>query len=241
MNALNLVVARLGEVVQAASVLDSSFGRFASTFMVGDTPSIQHNGDLPPIPRFSHAMVGDMIPGAKDFAEGLATLANFSLAGCNFLYRGMRAVRVLVRPSQVQRHAQNNILGKWWASLRHASETDDVLKAFDAPPFFTQDAGVMCNPTLRASQVDGLKECGLVDPTSCLDPLVVQKFESPDEMFPRGLASVPSVVKYACRARDEYAKLVGVQLASRKVALMRRPTCSAGTFAVAKLGNRTTS
>ena len=176
-----------------------------------------------------------LIPTAKDLAAGLTTLANFSLAGCNFLYGGMRAIAVPSRPTGAQSDAHAEILSKRWSLLRHASNTDDFISGLVSSPFFARSVTSQgAGPALDADRVDGISKCGQVDTAHWLPSDAQQLFGSEANLFPAGLVDVPVTVTFKGGSRFEYAKLVRAQLESRKVALMLRPSSSAGTFVVAK-------
>ena len=234
-NALKSTLAGIVGVVASVRSLDSPFGHFVDGFLMGETPRVRHCGDLLPIPRVITETVMSLIPDAKDFAVGLTTLANFSLAGCNFLYGGMRAIAVPSNPTGAQRHAHAEILSKWWSLIRHASNSDDFISSIVSSPFFaTSVAAQRTGPAIVADRVDGISKCGQVDSALWLPSEAQQLFNSEANLFPDGLVGVPVTVAFKGGSRLEYAKLVCAQLMSRKVALMQRPSSSAGIFMVAK-------
>ena len=205
------------------------------SFMDGrNKHSDRHCGDLLPIPAVCESLVVECLPYIGQHAKGLTKLVSFSLAGVNFLYGGFRAVSIPRRATHAQRSAQRRLVVKWWEIIKHASETGDYLDGLASPTFFRCMAGEAASLHLIASRVDSVAECGRVDPTPCLPTEMQDLLSSPCKLFPRGLHNVPNVVTNKASARGEYAKLVQNQLASRKVALMRRPTCSASTFVVSK-------
>ena len=228
------VIASLLHLVGNVRSYGGPFGRFVDLFVTGSTPIGRHCGDLLPIPPVSELVIATCLPKIGSLARDVAELANFSLAGTNFLYGGLRAVSIPQRPTHAQRSAQERLVGKWWVLLNHASATGDYAAGFASPLLFQISAGQGAKPELTASKVDGLAECGLVDPTPCLPKTTQRLFSERGRLFPHGTHNIPRFVKYTSGARGEYARLVRRQLETHKVALMHRPTCSAGTFAVAK-------
>ena len=233
-NTLKSTLASIVGVVACVRALDSPFGHFADRFLMGETTRVRHCGDLLPIPMVITEAVISLIPDAKDFAVGLTTLANSSLASCNFLYGGMRAIAVPSKPTGAQRHAHGEILSKWWSLIRHASSSDDFINGFGSSPFFARSVEAQgAGPALDADRVDGISKCGQVDTGQWL-PSEAQRLFGSETIFPGGLVDVPVTVTFKGGSRFEYAKLVCAQLKSRKVALMQRPSSSASTCVAAK-------
>ena len=195
-NALNSTLVGIVGVVASVRSLDSPFGHFVDGFLMGETPRVRHCGDLLPIPRVITETVMSLIPDAKDLAAGLTTLANFSLAGCNFLYGGMRAIAVPSRPTGAQSDAHAEILSKRWSLLRHASNTDDFISGLVSSPFFARSVTSQgAGPALDADRVDGISKCGKVD-TAHWSPSDAQQFFGSEANFPDGLAAVPVTVAF---------------------------------------------
>ena len=221
-------------VVACVRALDSPFGHFVDQFLMRKTTRVRHWGDRLPIPMVIAEAVISLIPDAKDIAVGPTTLANFSLAGCNFLYGGLRAIAVPSKPTGTQRHAHCEILSKWWSLMHHASSSDDFSNGFVSSPFFARFVEAYgAGPALG---VDGISKCGQVDIAQWLPSEAQWLFGSETNYFPGGLVDVPVTVALKGGLRFEYAKLACAQLNSRNVALMLRPSSSAATFVVAKKG-----
>ena len=238
LNRLRKVVTSLTCLVDAISASGVGFGVFLNDFVHGRVRRISNScGDLLPIPPVDEQLVGSCLSSDTEHIEGLTILTNLSLAGLNYLYGGFRAIAIPVRATAPQRASQQRLVIKWWGLLRRSADTADFLAGCAAPVTFdnngsVSDGGVV----LDASKVDGLHECGLVDPTSCIPPDMNELFNDPTKMFPEGLDDVPRMVAYKGGNRTEYITLVLEQLRSRKVALMRRPCAAANTFVVSKRG-----
>ena len=110
-NTLKSTLANIVGVVVCVRALDSPFGHFVDRFLMGERTRVRHCGDLLPIPMVIAEAVISLVPDAKDFVVGLTTLANFSLAGCNFLYGGMRAIAVPIKPTGAQRQVRYSLSG----------------------------------------------------------------------------------------------------------------------------------
>ena len=233
-HSLGCILSGLGSIVQSARITGTPFGQFLDGFFLGTTPTIHHCGDLLPIPSIDAKQVSTHVPGVADFAQAVATVVNFSLTGTNFLYGGMRPIAVPRKPTAAQRHAQVRLVLKWWTMARHASSASDYMDGFLSASYFRRASEKRHKPTLVADKVDGIDECGQVDPMPCLPRDAQMLFSSPSDLFPNGTADIPKIVAFKGTARDEYAKLVCAQLGSRKVALMLKPTCAAEIFVVAK-------
>ena len=231
---LSQVISSLLGVVHAVRAKSDGFGLFVDRFMGGRAKlALRHSVPIPPL---DENMVRECFSCVGSHVGDLAVLTNFSLAGINYLYGGSRAPNIPRKASAVQRGAQLRFVSKWWGLIRNASRSTDFLEGVAAPLTFAGIASATSGANLIASQVDGLGKCGLVDPASCLPTDVQQLFREPSRLFPDGLDGIPQVARYSCGARTEYASLVVAQLRSRKVALTRRPMCSASIFVVPKRG-----
>jgi hypothetical protein len=120
--------------------------------------------------------------------------------------------------------------------IRQSGESDEFLKGAMAPSAMWSSSVGMGYAPLVACHVDGLAHCGQVDPSFCLPDELREIFRDPDLLFPKGVTAVPKVVRFTGGSRREYSTLVRQQLKAGKVALMREPVCSAGTFVIAKRG-----
>jgi hypothetical protein len=89
----------------------------------------------------------------------------------------------------------------------------------------------------NADAFDLLQSSGTVDPMQCLDPLTRNCIIERPGIFPRsamGLEKFPGVRR---ADKDEYAKLVALQLRSRKVELVDSVLAGGSVFAVGKKGS----
>lgn len=210
-NTLKSALASVVGVVACVRALDSPFGHFVDRFLMGETTRVRHCGDLLPIPMVIIEAVISLIPDSKDFAVGLTTLANFSLAGRNFLYGGMRAIAVPSKPTGAQRHAPGEILSKWWSLIRHAAATTSSI--------------VSCHLLSLPSLWRRKEQVLLSTPTVSMVFLIVDRLiplsgyhqrhndcSVRRPFFPGGLVDVPVTIAFKGGSRFEYAKLVCSQI-----------------------------
>ena len=213
------------------------YGAFVNRFLGGEPElSKRHCGDLVPIPPLDATLVGNNRLCDSAFVDSITELANFSMAGINYLYGGSRSIAIPRRATAVQRMAQLRFARKWWDLLRNASRSNDFMEGFGSPLSFDGCVTDAADAKLIAANVDGLSKSGRVDPSSCLPPEMQEMFSNPSTLFPNGVKDIPQVIRYTGGERVEYAALVVAQLRSQKTGLSRRPTCSANVFVVSKNG-----
>ena len=228
------VVAVFTALADAILVSSTSFGAYATRFLNGElTVASSGARDLLPMPALTPKTEIEYSFDGGKHNDAVTLLTNLSIAGINFLSGGCRKVTVPARANLAQRNSQRVLYTKWCGLIRRDGAVDFMMGAETASSLWSSLEST-AQASLVATQVDGLERSGLVDPSFCLPPDMLELFENPSLLFPEGLSCVPRVVRYTGGSRREYAALVRRQLKAGKVALMRAPICSAGTFVVGK-------
>ena len=102
-------------LVETVQCSGDGFGKFVNAFL-GDSLEVDAVSltDLVPIPPVSETDIVVSFPDLEGHALSVTSLVNFSLAGINYLYGGLRAVSVPSRTTFAQRSAQRRFAAQWW-------------------------------------------------------------------------------------------------------------------------------
>ena len=188
------------------------------------------------MPRVPLDMVAS-IRGAnrRDFVQALT---NNVLAGLSFLY-GDSTGPVDAAPTTIQEVVMKRLLRQvelFVDTLQEVSPVPPVAGALDRLAKNSDQSARF--PPLDANRVDGLPECGLVDPQPFLRSSDRDATNDPRLMFPHGLQGVPQKASFRAGNVDEYIRLTVSHLRSKKVGLMTKALAAATVFCVPKSGNR---